>query len=935
MLHVGHLNVYHLDAKVPDISNFLHKASPHYHLYGITESRLHDNIPDTRIHIPDYDVIRRDSRSPGENGIAAYIHTSIVPYTHRRLDFEHSDIECIWLEFKLKKTAPPTYICFAYRNPSARVDWYDHFIEMIDTVYKAKANADILVLGDFNVDLLKPQPRWDGIISSLGLKQFITLPTRVTATSSTLLDHVYSNNHSSILNASLADLSVSDHAPIFCSKTTKMPKTTCKGHTVISFRSFKNFDRDAFLYDLNLVSFDPVFNHADPDQALDCWYDTVVPILNKHAPIKKRRVKHPKLPPWLSREIIEAMAQRDQLKKLKQFQDYKIARNRLKNLVRDAKKSYFNKLVENNKDVSQIWRALNSLIRGHNSNANQIPRHLTPDVFNAHFLSVATSLTNAVNPLPQTVTSETLSQFCNQKIKNKAPFQIPPIAVHELGRLISQLNNKKSSGPDEISNHLLKLSLPYTIDSLTYIFNLCIQHNSFPLKLKKAKVIPLPKSKNTSDVNNYRPISLLSVLSKLLERHIHVHLTKYMEHHALFHPLQSGFRSKHSCLTALSLLTDKCLSAINSSKLSGVVFLDFSKAFDLVDHHILLHKLSLYLNKSDSLSLFKSFLENRSQQVYIHGSYSQEKPVFYGVPQGSVLGPLLFCMYVNDLPLHFSDNSVECHMLADDTTLRTQSASLDDIQHSLQLTLTDISQWCSQNNMVLNPSKCKSMVVTTRQKHQLSTLSLDLSINANSIEQVSTHKILGMIIDDKLRWQPHIENLCRQVNKNLFLLSKLQSIISKDARKMFYNAHIKPHIDYASVIWDGCSEALFKRINSRHRRAAKLILPDPSLTTEEKLADLNMFELEQQFLYNKAVFMHKIVHSQAPEYLTHLFKPTTSRYSHFKQNLAYTKPRIDIFTTSLSYSGAYLWNSLPLCLKSIINLKTFKIHLKNYLLKIV
>lgn len=929
MLHVGHLNVYHLDAKVQDICNFLHSATPVYHLYGITESRLHDSIPDTRIRIPEYDVIRRDSRRTGENGIAAYIHSSIVQYTRRRPDLEHKDIECMWLEFKLKETAPSTLVCFLYRNPSAIGDWYDDLIEMIDTVYKCKPHADILLLGDFNIDLLKPQPRWDGIVSSLGFKQLITLPTRVTETSSTLLDHIYSNNHSSVLNASLADLSISDHSPIFCTKTTKMPKSNHKGHTVISFRSFKNFDRDSFLSDLNVARFDQVFNHTVPDQALECWYDTLLPIINKHAPIKKMRVKHPKLPPWMSNKITEAMDQRDLLKKAKQFQDYKTARNRLKNMVRDSKKAYFNKLVENNRDISQIWRALNSLIRGSTSNSTQIPRHLTPDIFNSHFSSVATSLSNPDNASPNN--SDNLSLYCKQKTANKAPFQIPPIAVHELGRLISQLQNKKSSGPDEISNHLLKLSLPYTVDSLTYIFNLCIQRNTFPQALKKAKVIPLPKSKNTSDVSNYRPISLLSVLSKLLERHIHINLTKYMDRLALFHPLQSGFRSNHSCSTALSLLTDKCLSAINSSQLSGVVYLDFSKAFDLVDHKILLNKLSLYLNGSDSLSFFQSFLENRSQQVYVHGAYSREESVLYGVPQGSVLGPILFCIYVNDLPLHFSDNSVECHMLADDTTLRTQNRRLENIQQSLQHTLRDISQWCSENNMVLNPLKSKSMVITTRQKHQLSPLSLDLTINGNSIEKVSEHKLLGVIIDDKLRWHSHIEHLCKRVSRNLFLLSKLQSVITLDARKMFYNAHIKPHIDYASVIWDGCSDALFKTINSRHRRSAKLILPDPSLTTDAKLTALNIPQLKQQLLFNKSVFMHKILHDQAPEYLTHLFQSTPSRYSTFKHNLACPKPRIDIFKTSLSYSGAYVWNSLPTCLKSTSNLKTFKTHLQKYI----
>ena len=204
--------------------------------------------------------------------------------------------------------------------------------------------------------------------------------------------------------------------------------------------------------------------------------------------------------------------------------------------------------------------------------------------------------------------------------------------------------------PDEINNRFLKLASPYIAGSLTYILNLCIEKNVFRSEFQKAKVIPLSKTRYHKNLNDYRPISLLSVLSKLVERHVHKHLVTYLETRDLFHPLQSGVRRKHSCNTALARLTDSWLSAINRSDLSGDVFLDLKKAFYLVDHS----ELYVYLNSSNSLPFFCTYIKNRVQRVFIRGSYSSERTegtVKYDVPQGSVLGLVLFCICINDLPL--------------------------------------------------------------------------------------------------------------------------------------------------------------------------------------------------------------------------------------------------------------------------------------------
>ena len=316
------------------------------------------------------------------------------------------------------------------------------------------------------------------------------------------------------------------------------------------------------------------------------------------------------------------------------------------------------------------------------------------------------------------------------------------------------MDSEKSTRQNKISNQVLKLTAPFITKSHTYIFNLCIEKNVFPSQFQKAKVIPLSKTRYHKNLNDYRSISLLSVLSKLLERHVHKNLVTYLETRDLFHPLQSGFCRKHSCNTALSRLTDSWLSAINRSDLSGDVFLDLQKAFDLVDHRILLPKVSVYLNSSNSLRFISSYLKNRVQRVFIRGSYSSEGTVKYGVPEGSVLGPVLFCIYINDLPLQIPSNSAEWHMLADDTTLHTTGKNVVQIR---------ISVWCNINHIFINPVKTKSMIITTRQKHQLSDLSLRLSLDGQNIENVTEHRLLSLIVDNKFRWQAQIKHICKSM----------------------------------------------------------------------------------------------------------------------------------------------------------------------------
>ena len=341
---------------------------------------------------------------------------------------------------------------------------------------------------------------------------------------------------------------------------------------------------------------------------------------------------------------------------------------------------------------------------------------------------------------------------------------------------------------------------------------------------KTAKVIPLPKNTDRTDPNNFRPISLLSVLSEPLERHVHHHLSTFMEKHNLFHTLQSGFRSNHSCYAALSATCDMWLSAVDRSEILGAVFLNFKKAFDLADHTILQQKLREYLNNYSAILFFQSYLSDRLQYVCANGKLSAVGTIQSGFPQGSILVPLLFLIFINYLPLHTQDKKARNSLFADDSSLDISGKTVKEIQVTLKKSPNEVSGWYKNNLMCLHPEKIKSMVIVTRQKYQRPPLRLKLDINSKTVVQVKQHWVLGITIDDEFKWQSHVSNICKTVSKNIFLMSQLKQYVSSQTLdKIFCSSHILSHISFSSTVCDGCGETHLTTLNSLHRRADKLL----------------------------------------------------------------------------------------------------------------
>ena len=637
---------------------------------------------------------------------------------------------------------------------------------------------------------------------------------------------------------------------------------------------------------------------------------------------------------------MDLMKERNKCKINGNLDAYKHLRNKVsKQIEIEKKNTYQSKIEEGRSDPKSIWKIFKELganrkTNSSNSNINielgeQMITSETDlaELFNDYFVNVASNLKEPVTLSD----SELLNNFVQSKVPTTTKFNIPLTTLTFVRNFLSNLNINKSTGLDNIGPRILKLSANVLAPSLLVIVNKSLITGKFPCSLKEAKVKPLFKTGAKDDKNNYRPISILPTVSKLIEKWVESQFSKYLNEYNLLHQSQSGFRSKHSIGSAIVLMIDSWLKAVNDGKLTGCVMVDFRKAFDLVDHKILLNKLKCYKCDVNCLSWFESYLSNRTQRVSLNNNLSAPASFKCGVPQGSILGPLLFLIFINDLPLVLQ-NYVVVDLFADDTTFYDFQFDITQLETNLQHALNLLRIWCRQNGMVLNTDKTKVMLITSRQK-RLCMHNPVLFLTYSDIDMKMTHadKILGVHVDDNLMWNDHFQYVLKKISTYLWLLSKIRFYLSVEHRLMFYNAYIKPHFVYCSTVWSNTSSGNINKITKLQRRACKLILSQDYTDIQEALKRLNILSFDQDIFLNKAKLMYKVYNNIAPVYLHELFQMRDINLDNTASNLRsvahknYLLPqaKCNLYKGSFSYSGVVVWNSLPTSIKLASSLDTF------------
>ena len=823
-----------------------------------------------------------------------------------------------------------------YRPPSSSIPNFFEKIELILNNEVVRKADSILVCGDININMMDLDARfvldYVSLMQSYRVFPVINKPTRFPPNLApgvpTLLDHIWFDSFS-YFNSGIIDLDLSDHCPTFLFYNSLIRKTQKTEKYKIQFRvqteeCISNFHAELSTIDWN---FENLTSH--PNEKLDIFTHHLDQLYRRHFPLKTKYISKKRLDkPWLNQRLLNQIKLKSHYFKLFRLglitsRVNNSFKNKVNKEILFARNSFyvtaFNVISSN---MRSRWNLINSLLN-RNCTRKKIKILLMngttfsndfdiAEKFNSFFCSVAQNLRDA---LPPEITPA--HTFINSELPCRLKFK--QITSHDCERVINQLKNSKT-GIDSIPVHLVKRFRTTIAQPLSLLINESFKNGSFPDKFKLARVTAIFKKGDETNCSNYRPISSLPIFSKIIEKLVVIQLMEYNNLNSILSENQFGFQRNISTSDAVISLTEYLYQGLDNRDHNVNILIDLAKAFDTVDIPILLMKLKYYGIRGVELEWFRCYLENRRQFVSVNGVQSSISSISYGIPQGSVLGPILFLFYINDLPKVIC-NSSKLTLFADDTTISISHQDQSVLISESNSQLEKIHSWCLSNRLTINTSKTEILYVSNR---NLGENTDQVSLGNQRLEKSKNCKFLGVTIDEKLNFKDHILSVIGKISITVGLLYKFRNSLNLDAKLNFYYSLIYPLINYNIIVWGGTYSTHLQNLINLQKRSIRIISNAPyDAHTDPLFYRLKILKLKDLFLYNLCVYMFKKVEGGSIVRRHEL----NTRY----RNLVVPQyHRLTSTQKAVSYTGPSAWNSLPETLKTIENLSNFKKKLKTY-----
>ena len=750
------------------------------------------------------------------------------------------------------------------------------------------------------------------------------------------------------MNDIRTDLSVSsDHFAVLftlSSPSPGLPKQT------VSYRSWRSVDHDKLRKDIGDAFSN--FTCSDVESAVHHYNEVLQNIVDKHAPEKTRVVTIRPEAPWYNSKLAEEKRLRRKYER--KYNKSRLAvdrelychqRDKYNNLLNTTKQEYFKDKIESATSTKELFKVCNNLLN--RTNENILPTHNCGtelanrfvNYFGDKIRSIRQDLENSSNTPNGTI--NVISDFDGVPLKE---FRI--VHQEEVRKIISS-SPSKSCSLDPIPTSILKLCLDELTPVLTLIVNTSLEFADFSPELKRAFILPLLKKAilDCEILKNFRPVSNLSFLSKLIECIVCVQLVDHLKINDLYEVYQSAYRQLHSTETALLCVQNDLLQAVDTHGGAILVLLDLSAAFDTIDHHCLLHILeSSFGIQGNVLAWFQSYLTGRTQAVHVKKCTSEPHELKYGVPQGSVLGPILFTIYTTPLGKLIRRHGLTFHLYADDTQLYlafkpSEPSSIDNNISRLEKCVEDIRAWMKLNLLKLNDDKTELLVITSRPSRSQS---LDISIKIGD-QYISPSddppKNLGVIFDSTCSLRDHVANVCRSINFNLFSIGKIRKYLDRPTVEKLVNATITSRLDYCNSLMFGIPKELITQLQMRQNHAARVITQWRKYDhITPVLVDLHWLPVKQRIDFKILLLTYKALNGLAPTYLREQLVPySPTRTLRSKENHQLTSPRCRLENfgkRSFAAAAPMLWNDLPLSIKRSPSLDIFKSRTKTHLFQL-